>query len=135
MNRVGREAWRSGSWASRLRTYRHGLRLVAAQRKRHGEFATGLDRELTRRTTALPQRAVIGLAGGLDLFTRQRRPIASCSRFATSSSPASINIIVSAPASHLIWASTSGFCVTPAMFCQKAMILLSEPLMSMTRSR
>src|SRR5262245_2137070 len=56
MNRVGREAWRSGSWASRLRTYRHGLRLVAAQRKRDGEFATGLDWELTGRTTALPQR-------------------------------------------------------------------------------
>ena len=58
MNRVGREAWRSGSCASRLRTYRHALRLVAAQRKRHGEFATGLDRELTRRTTALPQRGL-----------------------------------------------------------------------------
>jgi malate synthase len=28
-----------------------------------------------------------------------------------------------------------GFCVTSAMFCQKAMILLSAPLMSMTRSR
>src|SRR6266404_8238939 len=57
------------------------------------------------------------------------RTIASCSRFATSSSPASINIIVSAPASRLIWATTSGFCVTSAMFCQKAMILLSAPLM------
>ena len=31
--------------------------------------------------------------------------------------------------------TTSGFCVTSAMFCQKAMILLSAPLMSMTRSR
>src|SRR5262249_16392291 len=43
----------------------------------------------------------------------------------------SITIIVSAPASHLICATTSGFCVTSAMFCQKAMILLSAPLMSM----
>jgi hypothetical protein len=40
-----------------------------------------------------------------------------------------------APASHLIWATTSAFCVTSAMFCPKGTILLSAPLMSMTRSR
>src|SRR5262245_64422204 len=66
MNRVGREAWRSGSCASRLRTYRHGLRLVAAQRKRHGEFATGLDRELTGRTTALLNEVFASAPGGSD---------------------------------------------------------------------
>src|SRR5262249_32891722 len=34
----------------------HGLRLIAAQRKRYGELAAGLDRKLTRRATALAQR-------------------------------------------------------------------------------
>jgi hypothetical protein len=54
-NRVGCEPGR-GSRALRLRTHRLGLRLVAAERKRHGELATGLDRELTGRATALAQR-------------------------------------------------------------------------------
>jgi hypothetical protein len=35
------------------RTYRYGLRLIAAQRKRDGELAAGLDPELARRTTVL----------------------------------------------------------------------------------
>ena len=50
-NRVGREPG-----AVRLRTHRHGLRLVTAERKRYGELATGLDRKLTGRATALAQR-------------------------------------------------------------------------------
>ena len=52
VNRVGREPGR----ALGLRTHGHGLGLIAAQRKRYGELAAGLDRKLTRRATALAQR-------------------------------------------------------------------------------
>ena len=55
VNRVGREPRRSGG-AVRLRTHRHGLRLIAAERKRHRELAAGLGRKLTGRATALAQR-------------------------------------------------------------------------------
>lgn len=54
-NRVGRESRPSGG-ALRLRTHRQGLWLITAERKRHREFATGLDRKLAGRATALAQR-------------------------------------------------------------------------------
>src|SRR5262249_56849702 len=43
VNRVGREPRGSGG-AIGLRTHRHGLRLIAAERKRHRELAAGLHR-------------------------------------------------------------------------------------------
>src|SRR5262249_61366813 len=52
VSRVGREPWH-GNCAISLRTHRYGLRLIAAQRKRDGELAGGLDPELAGRTTVL----------------------------------------------------------------------------------
>src|SRR5262249_56056757 len=52
VNRVGREPWH-GNCAISLRTHQYGLRLIAAQRKRDGELAAGLDPELAGRTTVL----------------------------------------------------------------------------------
>jgi hypothetical protein len=52
VNWVGREPGR----ALGLRTHGQGLRLIAAQRKRYGELAAGLNRKLTRGATALAQR-------------------------------------------------------------------------------
>src|SRR5262249_53095194 len=52
VNRVGREPWH-GNCAISLPTHRYCLRLIAAQRKRDGELAAGLDPELAGRTTVL----------------------------------------------------------------------------------
>jgi hypothetical protein len=53
VNRIGCEP--RGSTVG-FRTDGHGLRLIAAECKRYGELAAGLDRELARRATALAQR-------------------------------------------------------------------------------
>jgi hypothetical protein len=52
MNWIGCEPW-DRTCVLHLWTYRYRLRLVAAQRKRHGELTAGLDRELAGRATAL----------------------------------------------------------------------------------
>jgi hypothetical protein len=64
-----------------------------------------IEQEATRGRSISSEASWSGFAG---LLLDYGHAIASCSRFTRSSSPASINIIVIAPATHLIWATTSG---------------------------